>query len=438
VASAVFAVPVTVGRSSGEERFSAQPDPMGGGWVQFASPKGMQLARIDEQGALTRVALPAELRGEDLELMALQDGWTVATNRYWPGGRREEERCSPGGYEGVPEQEKNCGVIVVAQYSPSGHWTATQRLAHSSGTQGGEPAAVESGGRIELAWRETNGEADLVRISVADARAGHPFGPAHSAQRARGNGSESEELSTVRGQLYLRVLYGPAPPEDLLERRLYGDGRLGPPHLLQSGALANYRDQALPGPHGSEILVYQDGEDVELARRDGWASEYQAPSAMTMTAETGFQVAESGNDELLISVRSFAEGHLSVVAAEASRSGSLSATDTVEYDPLNSFGDYTWAGAIDDAGQALIASLDLSTGDGIWLHPSAPGCAGFSARIPLIEKGGSNATALPRDDADLTAFAGPRNVFHLAWITPSKQVQSTTVRVQCATGGSPG
>lgn len=251
------------------------------------------------------------------------------------------------------------------------------------------------------------------------------------------------KISSFRGQLYLRALYGPEGAH-LVERRLYGDGRLGAPHFLHSGLLAHYGNEALSGPHGSEILVYQEGDEVAVARRAGWAARFQTPSVVSRTALTGFEVAESGNDQLLISVRSSpkpltSDEKASVVAAVVSRAGSVKPTETVEYNPLNT-GDYLWASAIDDAGQALIATVDEGNqeaneaDEAIWLHPSVPGCEGFPQRIALIDSGGSSATIQHRESPNPVVFAGPQNVFHLVWVTPTDEVQTTTIRVECPAG----
>lgn len=444
VASAAFAAPSTVGQASSAEGLSVKPDPVGGGWVQFVTPAGVELTRINEYGSATPVALPPKLRGKDLELIPLQDGWVVATDRYWPRGKREEGRCSTPAY-GVPEQEKNCGVLVVAQYSPGGLWTRVQRLSHSSGAglEGGQPQAVESKGRIELAWHANQEKGQGAPIAVTVARPGHPFGAVRIAQCVLPIVPESLEISSFRSQLYLRALYGPAGAQ-MVERRLYGDGRLGAPHSLHSGLLADYGDEALRGPHGSEILVYQAGDDVGVARRAGWAAKYQTPSVVSRTALSGFEVSESGNDQLLISVRSSpkpltSDEKASVVAAVVSRAGSVKPTDTVEYNPLNT-GQYSWASAIDDKGQTLIATVDEAdeeandANEAIWLYPSAPGCEGFLQRIPLIDSGGSSATVGHRDSLNPVAFAGPQNVFHLVWVTPTAEVQTATIRIECSAG----
>jgi hypothetical protein len=35
---------------------------------------------------------------------------------------------------------------------------------------------------------------------------------------------------------------------------------------------------------------------------------------------------------------------------------------------------------------------------------------------------------------DPVAFAGPQNVFHLVWVTPTDEVQTTMIRVECPAG----
>lgn len=122
MASVAIAAPVSVGRISCMYCLSLHPIRSGGAWIEFGGPREEELAKIAEDGSVTAVRLPPRLREEYPQVMALRDGWIVVTNRYWPGGQRETDRCLPIN-GGVPEQEKNCGVLVVAQYSPSGHWT---------------------------------------------------------------------------------------------------------------------------------------------------------------------------------------------------------------------------------------------------------------------------------------------------------------------------
>jgi hypothetical protein len=140
-------------------------------------------------------------------------------------GASEEGRCATLGY-GLPEQQKNCGVLGVAQYSPGGRWTRVQRLSHSSGEglESGQPQAVESKGRIELAWHANQEEPQGAPIAVTVARPGHPFGAVRIAQRVLTVTSESLEISSFRSELYLREEYAPQGAQ-LVEHRLYGDGQ---------------------------------------------------------------------------------------------------------------------------------------------------------------------------------------------------------------------
>lgn len=429
VAAVSFTSPASLGRTIRPEGFFAQPDLRGGGWVSFRGPTGPKLARIGEDGLVTPVALPPMLRGRDLEVLPLKGGWFVMTNRFWPGGQREESRCTTPPY-GVAMQLTNCGVLVAAQYSPAGRWTRVQRLSHSSGSGAegdDEPAAVISGEQVELAWHADQSRGQEAPIAVTTARPGGPFGAVHIARRVLRFGPRNVELSTFRGQLYLRSVYG-FYSDHLVERRLYADGHLGAPHYAKSPWLDNYFE-ALRAPHNSELLVFQEGEAVGVARRTGWSAKYQGPSIVSRTAETGFEVAASPNDRLLVSTRSSTDHHSAVVASEMSPAGALGSTSVVESDSLNSYGDYVWDGAIDDAGAALLATVDQVADNAIWLHPSALGCSGFSQRIPLTENG--RPSEMTYGEGNLIAFAGARSEFHLVWITPQEQVKTTTLHVSC-------
>jgi hypothetical protein len=236
------------------------------------------------------------------------------------------------------------------------------------------------------------------------------------------------ELSTFRGQLYLRSVYG-FYSDHLVERRLYADGHLGAPHYAESRWLDNLFLEALRGPRNSELLVFQEGETVGVARRAGWSAKYQGPSVVSRTAEAGFEVGESRNDRLLISTRSATNHHSAIVAAETSSAGALGPTSVVESDSLNSYGEYVWDGAIDDAGAALIATVDQVAGNAIWLHPSALSCSGFSQRILLTEHG--RPSEITNGEGNLMAFAGAKSEFHLVWITARERVQATTLHVGC-------
>jgi hypothetical protein len=419
-ASATFAAPITIGTtapSPAEGGMSVQPDPGQGGWVQVDAPTGEELTRIDEDGRAMPVSLPSELRGEGLDFTPLSDGWAVASDRYWPGGRSEEQSCS-----GLGSSER-CGVLVVAQLSPKGRWTNVRRLPHSFGKEAYASEPIESSGRIELAWSEEGEGGESRPIRVALALPGHPFGPAHIARRVLHTDSEHVSVAAVRGALYLRAEFGPhgsgGAGDHVVERRLYDDGRLGAPHFLRS-PLVRDQGQSLPGRNDSEIYVFQSGEEIGVARRAGWASTYESPHFMTSSAEYGFQVAEAPNHRILLSVRSSKDERSRVIAAEVSRAGRLGATQTVEYDPRNHEGEYDWTSAINDAGQALVATVDEVAGDAIWLHPSTQRCRAFS-RV-LLTPDGSRA---------LSVFAGRDNVFHLAWIDAENHVQSTSVRVGC-------
>ena len=97
VASVLFASPSTIGPvvHRGESIVIEQPDLVEGAWLQFPRTKGERRERIEEDGLLIPVGLPAKLRGEHLRISPLQDGWTVAVARYVPKEPPREECCHP-------------------------------------------------------------------------------------------------------------------------------------------------------------------------------------------------------------------------------------------------------------------------------------------------------------------------------------------------------
>jgi hypothetical protein len=110
VAAAVIAVgaPVSVGAMSPEPAQRARPeataDPLQGGWVRFAGPQGLQLARISEDSEVWPIVLPPLLQTETNGefggvLTPLRSGWLVevapnASNARTPGSRQKRVASS--------------------------------------------------------------------------------------------------------------------------------------------------------------------------------------------------------------------------------------------------------------------------------------------------------------------------------------------------------
>jgi hypothetical protein len=327
---------------------------------------------------------------------------------------------------------------VVGQYDAAGHLRVLQRLAHSSGAASealvGETAAAEEHGRIELAWGTNQGDSTSP-VAVALARPGRRFGRARIAGPILRGKKPPIELTTFRGALYVRGVYGPEDHEEqVVERRLYGNGHLGPVHVARSGHLDTPYPEPLSGPLGSELLVFQEDRTIAVARRNRWSSRYQPAQILTRTAQNGFQASQAPDGEALISVRvrpsstgkesGLPESELA--AGRLSTTGVLGPLETLEDPPGNS-GGYEWTTAIDDAGQALVGSIESnetsgSNGVPLWLHASARGCGGFQGRTALTS--GTTQASVGSDEpaSELTAFAGPRDVFHLVWVAPGAEV----------------
>lgn len=84
-------------------------------------------------------------------------------------------------------------------------------------------------------------------------------------------------------------------------------------------------------------------------------------------------------------------------------------------------GGYEWTSAIDNGGQALVGSVENNEASGptggapLWLHGWARGCGGFQTRTALTNGPTQASMSIEKPESELTAFAGPRDVFHLVW-----------------------
>ena len=136
-----------------------------------------------------------------------------------------------------------------------------------------------------------------------------------------------------------------------------------------------------------------------MARRKGWSSRYEPAQTLTRTALNGFQASQAPDGEALISMRaapSSTSAESSLAAVRVSPAGRLGPLETIENPPGNSSG-YEWASAIDDAGEALVGSIESNEASGsaggapLWLHGSVRGCGGFHTRVALT-KGSTQAS----------------------------------------------
>jgi hypothetical protein len=243
----------------------------------------------------------------------------------------------------------------------------------------------------------------------------------------------------------VRGLYGPEDEEEqIVERRLYGNGHLGAVHLARSGHLHTPSPELLRGPLGSELLVFQEEPTIAVARRKRWYSSYEPAQILTRTALNGFQASQAPDGEALVSVRvrpsstgkesGLPESEL--VAGRLSATGVLGPLETLEDPPGNS-GGYEWTSAIDSAGQALVGSIESNEASGsdggspLWLHGSARGCGGFQGRTALTSGTTQASVGNGEPESELTAFAGPHDVFHLVWVAPGAEVMTSSIKVSC-------
>jgi hypothetical protein len=441
-ASASFTAPAAVGAALPANQvanpLSIQADPRDGAWVQFASAQGERLLRIHEDGRPDAVELPPKLRGEGLNLTLLPSGWALAVDRYWPGGKSEERACEPVG-GGAPDlargppratafaagSEGRCSELLAAQLSPRGYWTVPQALPHSFARDSFVSEAVESAGRIELAWTE---EEVFTPIWVAVARRGHAFAPAHMAQPLLHREPNRVLFPVFGGVLYLRGEFAPNPPQGTVrfwaDRRLYGDGTLGPIHIVH-GYLVREPGTSLEGANSSELWIWGEVyQPLEFARRSRRASKFERQHVIVKKSDGDEQFTQSQNHRTLIALDTPARGGGAQISAiEISPQGMLGPLRAVERQPPGGEHEMSFASAVNDAGIELIATSGGIGAEQIWLHASAPRCPGFRTKTLLTTTGRGT----------FQISAGPKGVFHVVWIDLSNQVQVSAVRVKCAT-----
>ena len=442
-ASLSFVAPVPAGPVTSRQQLaplvSMQPDVHQGAWLKLASPEGERLVRVQEDGHLAAVALPPMLRGQDLQITPLRNGWTVAINRYWPGGQREEEACSGPGSPASQSSlrasstlariareagEPLCSELVVAQLSPSGRWDDVRVIPHSFGHESEASEPVLTHNKIELAWSE--GE-DFQPIRVAVSRLGHSFERDHLA-RAPLHREANQVITMVRqGVLYLRGEYAPNPPFGTVtmwvDRRLYGDGTLGPPHFVH-GRVLREPGLSLEGANGSELwlfgFVYQ---RYAFARRSSSAQTFGAVQTIVKESDGEEQFVQSQNHRTLITLEN-AQPHRRSEGGELeiSPAGHLGRFHGVEPAPANTEYGLGLTGAINDAGSTVVATINGEEAGTIWLHPYSRRCPRIGAPVALTTsaRGGTP-----------TLSAGRRGLFHIAWEDSLQQVQTSTVRVRC-------
>ncbi|HEY2181377.1 MAG TPA: hypothetical protein VGH09_06875 [Solirubrobacteraceae bacterium] len=430
IASVAFSSPVPVG-AVGEgagHGLIEQPDPVSGAWLQFSSLAGERLVRIGEHGRTASVGLPVQLRGEPLRVSPLQNGWTVAIDRYPPAARANAYCCNEI-EEPEPGEAGCCDDWVLAERSPHGRWVVVQTLPHSRGNRTWVSEPVERHGQLELAW----GEAYVEAVRVAAAPLGSPLGQAHVARHVLPRAhSESVSVSIKRGALYDVAEYGPdvssSEPEYIVERRLYTNGRLGPIHRLKSRLLYQ-RGTYFSQPDGSELDLYSAGDfKLLVARRGPFASAYERSHLVLPLAEGSPEeaVAESFNGRLLVtaetkpSARSERER---IATVAVSPHGIPAPARTIEPQPGSST--RYFAAAIGDRDEWLVATTSYLGGP-LWLHPSSPHCAYRQQKLAL-----TGATVSPKDPAPAISV-GRSGVFHVAWLDENEQVHSASVRVLCA------
>ena len=427
-AAVIVGAPVSVGAMSPEPNEHvgsvATADPAQGGWVRFTGPQGQELARISEAGAVRPIALPpllrAEAHGEGVSLTPLHSGWLVVVGRFYPGGPNERSECEESR---IPSE--TCGELATAELSPTGSWTAPRSLRGSRGFDASAAEPVElAGGRIELAWEE--GQPQIPTISVVVGRLGARLGRPRRAQRLMRSEPEHEQLENYDGAILVRGEFGDDHTgfaQHVIERRLYGDGRLGRPHYIQ-GPLVSDQGERLALPDGGETYVFWGGYWGGFAVRPPGSSTYRRKHLFSKQVEGGIQATENPRGQVLIVLRAWRHSSSQLMAAQVSTRGVLEATQVLETSPPETEGGYGYEGAIAPSGQELVISSDAA--HRVWAHAAASRCRRFG-RTPLTITGGEKYPLL---------FAGTRGIFHLVWEDEATHtVQTATVSVTCSPRG---
>jgi hypothetical protein len=429
VASAAFSSPVAVGPVNQHVgvQLVEQADLVEGAWLQFEGPAGERLVRIGENGHAAPVGLPPQLRDERLRLSPLQNGWTVAVDRYLPPSRAGEYCCNE-----IEEPEPNepgcCDDWVVAEHSPRGRWVVVQALPDSRGNRSWVSEPVEHHGRIEIAWGESYEEA----VRVTEAPLGQPLKPPRVARHVLPHVSAAGvSVSVSQRRLYEVAAYGPDGPDEpdyTVERRLYGNGRYGPAHVLRSPLLYQ-RGDYFTLPNGSQLYLYSAGDfKLLIARRAPFASSFERSRLVLPETEGSPEegIAQSFDGRLLITSEEKVppeSTHERIAAVAVSSAGIPARARTIESQPGGSSRDFS--GAIGDGGEWLVATAPWQGGP-LWLHPYSPRCRYREQRITLTK------AAVSHEDAASSVSVGRSGVFHLAWLDDHNQVESASARVMCA------
>jgi hypothetical protein len=394
-------------------------DPREGAWLWFPGADGReQLRKISEAGAVSAIALPAELQGRGLTFTPLPGGWALATDSLRIAGR-ERFHC--------------CQSLVVSQRSPAGKWTRPQAVS-SPGSRSFNATVAELDGHLLLGWDEFGLDADPI-LRLARAPLGARFarsrvlGPVFSQRREH----ENSEFGVARGRLYATAMSGPT----FVERLVSSTGTLGARRYLISGVLAYGVPQSMPEPDGAEVWAYETGgPDVEeklyVAYRAPGSRRLVRPQRVVRYTEDGFQIARAPNGRSLLTIRSDVrapgarftnEEPSQIMAAVISPTGKLSPARRAAFDPQIELGSYDWASAIDDRGDQLVLTAESEGDTPLWASFASARCPAYSPRTEL----------LPSDErSGFTIAAGARGVFHLAWIGTDEQVESTKASISCS------
>ena len=418
------------GRSGGRRqrsRADQQPDPASGAWLQFPGPAGERLVRIGERGSSAAVELPSQLLGDRLRVSPLQNGWTVAIDRYLPPARTNAYCCKE-----IEEPESDepgcCDDWVVAERSPRGRWVV-QTLPHSRANRTWVSEPVEHHGRIELAWGEPYAEA----VRVATAPLGKPLGGAHIVRHVLPHAhSESVSAAVKRGALYEVAEYGPDvnsdEPEFVVERPALRKRTTGPIHRLKSQLLYQ-RGTYFTEPDGGELDLYSAGDfKLLVARRAPFAGRFEtfasgsSPSRRLARRRRRRVVQRPPADNR----RNQAQAPPQPPEADRDRRGfATRLPDSCARDRSSTRQLHADLRGGDRGRRRMVVASTTDQGGPLWLHPSSPRCAYREQKLALT------GASVSHGDSTLAMSAGRAGVFHIAWADDHDQLQTASVRVTC-------
>ena len=207
------------------------------------------------------------------------------------------------------------------------------------------------------------------------------------------------------------------------ERRLLGNGRRGPLHVIRSPLLR--WGTFFPEPGDNQLFFYTAGaSDYLIARRSPFSGSLQRPRllASRVTGSPEETASRSGDGWLLFAMEKEIRGErIHLDAISVSPTGVPRPRVLVETNTENDFQD-----AIGEHGEWLLLDIPWHGGP-VFLHPYSPRCPYRRQKIPL-------GPPVPEEfDLAFSIAVGHRDTFHVIWTSASGAIELDSVRVVCAT-----